>query len=442
MFESWSEVLKFIAPAIAAQFYIIFFAHLLSCWRKSSVFCNSLVLFVIGFSLFLLTKLFVSDSSFSPLFCAQVALLNVFVIPSLLIASIHQFAQKHRKWLSVLIYSAGILVAAGTVFFAFPFSEKVVFSGLGIEITEPLANPDFALKIQAGAVFGLIILPSIFMLIRELLDKFRVEVVDFLLGSIWFGLFVTASLLAPNYACISYVLSVFSIIFWIGSIMQDRRAQRDCVSVLTEDLQRRVKSGVLDSGAYIEKMLIDLEEVSGENINVYKLRLRETLNRLTESAIQAGCDFESLFLRNKLRIREIQNCIDRHKLRDMVVIEVQMLSRMIAEVPIRQSNVYVTETRRFITMNFAHDFSIDEISTLLKISRARLSREFKRATGLSIKQFTNIFRMEKACELLGEYSSSEVASLVGISDIRQFVLLFKKHTGLTPNQFQNSAPEF
>ncbi|MBR4866291.1 MAG: helix-turn-helix domain-containing protein [Clostridia bacterium] len=47
-------------------------------------------------------------------------------------------------------------------------------------------------------------------------------------------------------------------------------------------------------------------------------------------------------------------------------------------------------------------------------------------------------RIQRACELLrtGEYTVSEVAELVGISDLKYFSKLFIRYTGMKPSELR------
>lgn len=68
-----------------------------------------------------------------------------------------------------------------------------------------------------------------------------------------------------------------------------------------------------------------------------------------------------------------------------------------------------------------------------------LNRYFKKGIGLSVNQYVQSVRIEKAKELL--YSShkqiKEIGYEVGFNDEKHFLKTFKKSTGMTPSQYRN-----
>ncbi len=63
---------------------------------------------------------------------------------------------------------------------------------------------------------------------------------------------------------------------------------------------------------------------------------------------------------------------------------------------------------------------------------------YKKKTGKNIKDYINEYRLEQAKELLNDsrVRVSDVAAEVGYSNFSYFSTLFKKYTGLTPNEYR------
>ncbi|GGA24409.1 AraC family transcriptional regulator [Paenibacillus physcomitrellae] len=81
--------------------------------------------------------------------------------------------------------------------------------------------------------------------------------------------------------------------------------------------------------------------------------------------------------------------------------------------------------------------TLAELSELVQLSPAYLSRTFKEMTGYSLIEFFNKLKMDKAKEMLIEGSPKikEVAGALGYSDEFYFSRLFKKSEGLSPSEF-------
>jgi signal transduction histidine kinase/DNA-binding response OmpR family regulator/streptogramin lyase len=87
------------------------------------------------------------------------------------------------------------------------------------------------------------------------------------------------------------------------------------------------------------------------------------------------------------------------------------------------------------------EYSVDDLSEELALSRRQLSRKFQSITGLSPGEFIRSVRMKRAAQLLkkSKHNISEIAYMVGFSNIRYFNLNFKEEFGLTPSQYRDEA---
>lgn len=77
------------------------------------------------------------------------------------------------------------------------------------------------------------------------------------------------------------------------------------------------------------------------------------------------------------------------------------------------------------------------------LSSRSLQRRFKTATGLSLTDYTQALRIERARVLLADSSASvaEVSAAVGYTDVPAFYRVFRKITGQTPAAFRASVAE-
>ncbi|HPU62820.1 MAG TPA: helix-turn-helix transcriptional regulator, partial [Mobilitalea sp.] len=65
---------------------------------------------------------------------------------------------------------------------------------------------------------------------------------------------------------------------------------------------------------------------------------------------------------------------------------------------------------------------------------------YKKKTGISLKNYINEYRIERAKELLltSDKSISDIAEAVGFDNFSYFSTLFKKVTGLSPKEFKDN----
>lgn len=83
------------------------------------------------------------------------------------------------------------------------------------------------------------------------------------------------------------------------------------------------------------------------------------------------------------------------------------------------------------------DFSVEEFSKKLFMSRPVLYRKLKALTDQSPQDFVKIIRLKKSAELIktGKYSISEIAYSTGFSDPKYFSTSFKKFYGVSPSKY-------
>ena len=94
--------------------------------------------------------------------------------------------------------------------------------------------------------------------------------------------------------------------------------------------------------------------------------------------------------------------------------------------------------KNYIEEHYFKPLSIDELAKLAGFSRGYFFRAFKEMFDISPLAYQQNIRIEAAKTLLKTtpLRCNEVAYRVGFSDVYFFHRIFKKHTGVTPNQFR------
>jgi len=82
--------------------------------------------------------------------------------------------------------------------------------------------------------------------------------------------------------------------------------------------------------------------------------------------------------------------------------------------------------------------TVDEIADQLNVNRATVYKAFHARYGMSVKEYIEKNRFEKACSLLSASQTSikEVAFFCGYSDARYFSRTFRKRFGKTPSEWR------
>ena len=107
-------------------------------------------------------------------------------------------------------------------------------------------------------------------------------------------------------------------------------------------------------------------------------------------------------------------------------------------------NDLVKKAKSYMDANYMNeDISLKTTAEYVGLSPTYLSALFKREMKRNFTEYLTEIRIRKAKELLCSTSKliCEIAYEVGFRDYRYFSQIFKKQTGMTPRQFQNSTNE-
>ncbi len=94
----------------------------------------------------------------------------------------------------------------------------------------------------------------------------------------------------------------------------------------------------------------------------------------------------------------------------------------------------------FLELNFARNFTANELEEVMGLSYKHIGTLFKDKTGMTIKEYQLMLRIRKAVRLLceTEISVAEIANETGFYDSFYFSKIFKREKGISPLQFRNT----
>ncbi|WP_248923878.1 response regulator [Paenibacillus hamazuiensis] len=108
-----------------------------------------------------------------------------------------------------------------------------------------------------------------------------------------------------------------------------------------------------------------------------------------------------------------------------------------------RSDELVEKINRFIHEHLDKDLSLNRLSEKVYMNPSYLSRLYKQLTGTGISEFILEVRMEKAKELLklSRHKVQDISRMTGFETPAYFTRLFKKYTGLTPQEYRELHTE-
>lgn len=435
-------VTHLLAPSLSALIFAFVLVHFTLARKRIRRVYPYYALFLASFILFLVGRPIQAYSTYlhgnDTLFLRMIALYGV-GIPSLLIAaSIQSKLNLANIWLRSS-YALGMLIAflycvsVDAALYQRYFSSELL-SDFGLPV-----NFDVAYTFQILGAILLLVIPCSILLIIELRSEKKPQLIAYLSGSLLFGILITIAISEPMQLEYMYIGSILSAACWVWAVFRDIGELTGRVSMLKDELQMLVRSGGPSITPEVERLLSDLEKHSEGNLDIYKMRVREILNRLADATIQAGGDSQELVRRNIDRSRAAEAANDPLDLRKIVTEEAVALSEMIASIPEKKSSPAIEQALSFITENHTHPLTVDQIAEHLNVSRSHLMRRFKQETGQTVNQHLTAVRMENAKQLLATRTVTETAFEVGFNDSNYFSTVFKKHTGQTPLEYKKGV---
>jgi len=94
--------------------------------------------------------------------------------------------------------------------------------------------------------------------------------------------------------------------------------------------------------------------------------------------------------------------------------------------------------KSFLLENFSRDISVDEMASVMGLSRSHFTRIFSKEMGMSPRLYLEDLRLKNAVDILSDKNATvkEAAARCGISDVNYFCRLFRKRYGISPGIYK------
>lgn len=108
---------------------------------------------------------------------------------------------------------------------------------------------------------------------------------------------------------------------------------------------------------------------------------------------------------------------------------------------LEQQQTLAQKVQRYIRAHYSEAIDRNSIAAAMYLSPEHLGKMYKKETGASIKDYLTDYRLQKARELLKKpgIRISDAALAVGFDNFTYFSTMFKKQTGLTPNEYRKQV---
>ena len=118
----------------------------------------------------------------------------------------------------------------------------------------------------------------------------------------------------------------------------------------------------------------------------------------------------------------------------------KMFSVLLTEKEQGEENAYFKKAVEYVKQRLSDPVTVEEVAAEVGVSRKYLFAIFKKACGMSPKEYILDYKIKNACELLASenLSVANVAYSVGYGDALLFSKQFKKRVGVSPSAYRKT----
>ncbi len=178
--------------------------------------------------------------------------------------------------------------------------------------------------------------------------------------------------------------------------------------------------------------------ISVRGLVAAKLQAIELIILLSQAAISSGITFEQVLGKYDDYLAVIAKIIDEPELERYLT---ELFAYFLDAAKDAYSKMYsprIIKMLEFMDKNYAKKITLRDIAEYACLSDSYAGRQFMKETGKSFRAYLNEIRVEKSKELLKNPTIPllEVAQCVGFEEQSYYTHIFKKLTGMTPNEYR------
>lgn len=102
---------------------------------------------------------------------------------------------------------------------------------------------------------------------------------------------------------------------------------------------------------------------------------------------------------------------------------------------------HLNKVLEYLNQNYTNSISLNALAKIACMSHNKLTNSFKQVYGSTITEYIQLLRINKSKEMLlnSDWKIGDIANRVGYKLHGSFSEIFKRSTGLTPNEFRKNA---
>ncbi|MEN8907290.1 MAG: response regulator [Clostridiales bacterium] len=189
----------------------------------------------------------------------------------------------------------------------------------------------------------------------------------------------------------------------------------------------------------IDNIFNDFYNPKYSNIDYIRVTSINIITMVLNSVMELGINYNDVINEENLPYEKILKLETLPEIKNFLVDFVDNIINNVKNIRTRKTNKVVSEIVKYINKNLNNSkLSLSFVSKIFYLNLSYLSRIFKNETGCTFIEYLTRARIEKSTGLFKttDLMVYEVAEKVGIPDPKYFGKCFKKHIGMSVNDFK------
>ena len=165
----------------------------------------------------------------------------------------------------------------------------------------------------------------------------------------------------------------------------------------------------------------------------------------SRAAIRGGLTSKEGFLVNDIYLKRLSECKSVAQIYDLVKeVHIYCAAQVRKKQQYGMTNQYVERCKKLVISKRLETIDLGNLAEEVGISKEYLSKLFKQHEGIPVVEYILNIKVEAACNML-QYSDrqvQEIADYLSFGSLSYFSRIFKKKTGMSPQQYRKEMSRF
>jgi two-component system response regulator YesN len=191
---------------------------------------------------------------------------------------------------------------------------------------------------------------------------------------------------------------------------------------------------------YLHTLLDKLAQTYRHDVNMFKSEAVELVITMSRQVLESGANASIILSENARFIQDLYVTIRYDRFVQKVCEYARRLTQHIETQCLISASPVIRKAVHYLKENLRRRVSLEEVAQYCCVSVYHLSHLFKQETGMTLVDFLNKLRVEKAMHFLEatDCTIQEIAYFVGFQDANYFSRTFKKYVKRFPSAYRRA----